>query len=335
MDTFHSIIGHRRVIDYLQDSIRSGHVSHAYIFNGADGIGKKMTARAYAAALLCREGGDEACGKCISCRQMADGNQPDVAFVTHEKAIISVGDIRQQLCNVVPVKPMFGPYRIFIVDEAEKMNEEAQNALLKTLEEPPSYAVIMLLTNNAEALLPTIRSRAVTLEMLPVPVDTLTDWLMAKEQLPDYRARLAAVYSGGSPGQAIACARSEEFQRQRDSVAAMMRSIAVMREDTMAQYAKDFAGAKEEQEAILGLVLLWLHDLMMCKAEQSAERLMFREEEESLAAQAESLGYEALWSLQAELGKIRTDRRVNVNMETSFWLFLAGMQRRLQQEKGV
>ena len=83
--------------------------------------------------------------------------------------VITVGDIREQLCNVVPVKPMVGPYRIFIVDEAEKMNEEAQNALLKTLEEPPSYAVILLLTTNANELLPTIRSRAVELPMLPVP----------------------------------------------------------------------------------------------------------------------------------------------------------------------
>ena len=120
METFRSIIGHRRVTEYLRESIRTGRVSHAYILDGPEGIGKMLTARVFAAALLCREGGEEPCGKCISCRQMEGGNQPDVAYVTHEKTVITVGDIRTQLCNVVPVKPMAGPYRIVIVDEAVK-----------------------------------------------------------------------------------------------------------------------------------------------------------------------------------------------------------------------
>ena len=161
METFRSVVGHKKVIAYLQECVRSGHVSHAYLLDGPDGVGKRLVARLFAATLLCREGGTEPCGACLSCRQMDSGNQPDVSYVTHEKSVISVGDIREQLCNIVPVKPMVGPFRIFIVDEAERMNAEAQNALLKTLEEPPSYAVILLLTNNAEALLPTIRSRSV------------------------------------------------------------------------------------------------------------------------------------------------------------------------------
>ena len=326
METFRSIIGHRRVIDYLQESIRAGRVSHAYIFDGPEGIGKMLTARVFAGALLCREGGDEPCGRCISCMQMDGGNQPDVAYVTHEKAIISVGDIRTQLCNVVPVKPMVGPYRIFIVDDADKMNEEAQNALLKTLEEPPSYAVIILLTTNANELLPTIRSRAVLLSMLPVPEDELTSWLMGREQLPDYRARMIAGYSGGSPGVALACARSDEFQKQRDTVVSMLKAVPAMREDRMAQFAKEFAGAKETQESELGLILVWIRDLMMYKAVGDKARLMFQEEQDSIRDQAEHISYESLWAVQEEIGHIRADRVVNVNMETAFWLFLLRFQ---------
>ncbi len=328
METFRSIIGHRRVIDYLQESIRAGRVSHAYILDGPDGIGKMLTARVFAATLLCREGGEEPCGSCISCLQMDSGNQPDVAYVTHEKTVITVGDIREQLCNVVPVKPMVGPYRIFIVDEAEKMNEEAQNALLKTLEEPPSYAVILLLTTNANELLPTIRSRAVELPMLPVPEKDLTDWLMAREQLPDYRARMLAVYSGGCPGVATACARSEEFQEQRDTTVSMLKAVPTMREDRMAEFAKDFAKDKDKQETVLGLILVWIRELLMYKAVREKAGLMFVEESDAIRDQADAIGFEALWATQEEIGRIRADRVVNVNMETAFWLFLLRWQER-------
>ena len=330
METFHSIIGHRRVIDYLQESIRAGRVSHAYILDGPEGIGKMLTARVFAATLLCREGGEEPCGSCISCMQMEGGNQPDVSYVTHEKTVITVGDIREQLCNVVPVKPMVGPYRIFIVDEAEKMNEEAQNALLKTLEEPPSYAVIILLTTTANELLPTIRSRSVELPMLPVPEKELTEWLMAREQLPDYRARMLAVYSGGCPGVAMACARSEEFQSQRDKVVSMLKAVPSMREDRMAEFARDFSKDKEKQEAELSLILVWIRDLLMYKAVGEKAGLMFVEESDAIRDQAEAIGYDALWATQEEIGRIRADRAVNVNMETAFWLFLLRWQERFE-----
>lgn len=327
METFRDVVGHRRVTAYLTEAIRTGHVSHAYLLDGPDGIGKRLVARIFAAALLCREGGTEPCGQCISCRQMDGGNQPDVTYVTHEKAGITVGDIREQLCNVVPVKPLVGPYRVFIVDEAEKMNVEAQNALLKTLEEPPSYAVILLLTNNAEALLPTIRSRSVTLAMLPAPEDELVEWLMAREQIPDYRARLAAAYAGGSPGQALACARSQDFQKMRDTAASMMKAIPTMREDRMSQLAKDFAADKEGQELLLGLLLVWLRDVMAYKTEGRKIPLMFAEDADSVEHHAKRLSYETLWELQADLGRIRRERAVNVNMELDLWLYLLKMQK--------
>ncbi len=322
METFQSVVGHKQVIEHLREGIRNRRVSHAYILDGPDGCGKNLVARIFAATLQCTAGGTDPCGQCISCRQMQSGNQPDVSYVTHEKTVLGVDDIRTQLCNVVAIKPMTGPYRIFIVDEAEKMNEEAQNALLKTLEEPPSYAVILLLTNNANAMLQTIRSRSVVLPMLPAPDDELTEWLMEKEKLPDYRARLAAAYSGGSPGRALDCARSEEFRKQKDTVASLWKALPTMREDRMAEYAREFAKSKETQEAVLGLMLVWVRDLLMQKALGRKARLMFQEESDSLEYQAETLSYEALWWIQKEIGNLSSKRTVNVNMETAFWMFL-------------
>lgn len=115
--------------------------------------------------------------ECHSCKQAAGKNQPDIIYVSHEKPnTISVDDIRTQLNNDIVIKPYSSKHKIYIVDEAEKMNQQAQNALLKTIEEPPAYAVILLLTTNAESFLPTILSRCVTLNLKAVPDEKIKNF---------------------------------------------------------------------------------------------------------------------------------------------------------------
>lgn len=141
-------------------------MSHAYIINGEKGSGKKLLAGIFAQTLQCQEKGTEPCMHCQSCLQAQSMNQPDIIRVTHEKPnTISVEDIRGQLNGDIQIKPYSSPYKIYIVDEAEKLSPQAQNALLKTIEEPPAYAVILLLTANTGMLLPTILSRCVVLDL--------------------------------------------------------------------------------------------------------------------------------------------------------------------------
>ena len=151
---------------------------------------------------------------------------------------------------------------------------------------------------------------------------------MAREQLPDYRARMLAVYSGGCPGVATACARSEEFQSQRDTVVSMLKAVPSMREDRMAEFARDFAKDKDKQETELGLILVWIRDLLMYKAVGEKAGLMFVEESDAIRDQSDDISYDALWQTQEEIARIRADRAVNVNMETAFWLFLLRWQER-------
>ena len=133
---FSNIIGHERIISYFKNAVTMDKVSHAYILNGPDRSGKMMLAEAFAAALQCENGGEEPCGSCRSCRQAEGRNQPDIIYVTHEKPnTISVEDIRKQINNDMGIKPYSGPYKIYIINEGEKMTMQAQNALLKTLEE--------------------------------------------------------------------------------------------------------------------------------------------------------------------------------------------------------
>ena len=179
MAKFSDIIGQEQIKEHLQNALEAGKISHAYIINGEKSSGKEFIARVFSMALQCEKGGTEPCQECHSCKQALTDNQPDIIRVTHEKPnTISVDDIRAQVNNDVAIKPYSSPYKVYIIQDAEKMTVQAQNAILKTLEEPPAYAVILLLTTNVNALLPTILSRCVVLNMKPVADDLIRKYLI-------------------------------------------------------------------------------------------------------------------------------------------------------------
>ena len=207
MAGFKDIVGNEQIIEHLQNAISMGKVSHAYIINGPQLSGKMMIAEAFARALQCEKEGTDGCGECKSCHQ-ADDQKPNN---------ISVDDIRTQLNNDIVIKPYSSKYKIYIVDEAEKMNQQAQNALLKTIEEPPAYAVIMLLTTNADSFLQTIRSRCITLNMKSVKDEVIKAYLMNEKHIPDYQADISAAFAQGIVGKAVKLASSDEFNELKES----------------------------------------------------------------------------------------------------------------------
>ena len=132
MFSFSEIVGHDQIKEHLQAAVCDRKPFHAYIFQGDVGVGKEAMARTFAAGLQCQGEQDRPCKQCVSCRQLESGNHPDVFWVTREKTSLGVDEIREQLCNTMDIKPFSSPYKIYIVPEAEKMTEAAQNALLKT-----------------------------------------------------------------------------------------------------------------------------------------------------------------------------------------------------------
>ena len=160
MATFHDIIGQEQIKEHLQNAISAKKISHAYIINGEKSSGKEFIARVFAMTLQCEKGGTEPCQECHSCKQALSDNQPDIIYVSHEKPnTISVDDIRAQINNDIAIKPYSSPYKIYIMNEAEKMTPQAQNAILKTLEEPPAHVVYILATTEPQKLPATILSR--------------------------------------------------------------------------------------------------------------------------------------------------------------------------------
>ena len=229
MGSFKNVVGHKDIIKYIQSAGEHGQVGHAYIMNGERGAGKKMLASLFAMTLLCEKGGSEPCNTCHSCRQAESGNHPDILWVTHEKpGTISVDDIRTQVGDTVMIKPYQGPYKVYIIDHAELMTQQAQNALLKTLEEPPEYVVFLLLTENAEALLPTINSRCVMLKLRNIRNTLIRKYLMEVLQVPDYKADMCTAFAQGNLGRAIMLANSEHFNEIREEAVQLLKYIHEM-----------------------------------------------------------------------------------------------------------
>jgi DNA polymerase-3 subunit delta' len=200
---FQSIIGQEQIKEHMQNALQTQKISHAYIIHGEKSTGKEFIARVFAMALQCEMGESEPCNQCHSCKQALSKNQPDIIYVTHEKPnTISVEDIRSQVNNDVAIKPYSSKYKVYIINEAEKMTVQAQNAILKTLEEPPAYVVILLLVSNLQTLLPTIQSRCVTLNMKPVSDALVRKYLMEELQVPDYRADVCVAFARGNIGKA-------------------------------------------------------------------------------------------------------------------------------------
>ena len=229
MSDFRDIIGHEEIIEHMRAALKSKKISHAYIFEGPNGSGKNLLAKTYAKALQCEAGYGDSCGMCPSCIRMDSGNQPDVKWIIHEKpASIGVEDVRTQVNNDIQIKPYSSKYKIYIIDEAEKMTVQAQNALLKTIEEPPEYAVIMLLTSNADSLLPTIQSRCVRLDLKVVDDSLVKKYLMERLHVPDYQAEIDASFAQGSIGRAKEAATSEEFSEMTQNALKILKYANTM-----------------------------------------------------------------------------------------------------------
>lgn len=322
MQGFNKIIGHEKLIQHLQNTISLQMVSHAYIFDGEDGAGKNMLANAFTATLQCEAEGIVACGKCKSCIQAASGNHPDIIHVVHQKAKIGVDDIRMQLNNDIQIKPYHSKYKIYIIDEAERMTEQAQNALLKTIEEPPAYAVILLLTNNSSMFLQTILSRCVCLPLKPVDEELIRNLLVERYDIAEYHAKLSAEFSGGNVGKAIRYATSESFLDMKKDVVHLLKHINDLSLQDLMDAMKHFTEKKSEIYDYLDLMQLWFRDVLMFKATKNANLVLFSDEIQVIRRQADIRTFENLNNITVAFGKAAIRLKANVNFEVTMELLL-------------
>lgn len=327
MAGFTDIIGHEQIIEHLQNAIRMDKISHAYILNGPDKSGKRMLAEAFAMALQCEKGEAEPCLECHSCKQAMNHNQPDIIYVSHEKPnTISVDDIRSQLVNDVDVKPYSSKYKVYIIDEAEKMNPQAQNAMLKTIEEPPAYAVILLLTANADTFLPTILSRCVTLNLRVVPDAKIKAYLMEQCRIPDYQADVCVAFAQGNVGKAISLASSEKFRELKAAAVQLLKRIQDIDLYEFKEAIKQIGEFKMEINDYFDIMMIWYRDMLMYKATTDVNRLIFKDEVYDIKRQASRSSYSGIEAVLDALEKAKVRLKANVNFDLTLELLLLTMK---------
>lgn len=327
MNKFSEVLGHEQTIRYMKQAIEQDKISHAYIMDGEKGSGKKLLADIFARSLQCEKRGTEPCMQCQSCKQSVNHNQPDIIYVTHTKSNnIGVEEIREQVNDTIQIKPYSSPYKIYIVDEAEKMTVQAQNALLKTIEDPPSYVVILLLSSNAQMLLPTIQSRCVSLHLKPVSSFLIKKHLMEDLEIPEYRADICTAFAQGNVGKAKKLAYSENFGEMLEHALYLVKYISQMEIGNLIEDLKKLNDYKIEIEDYLDILTIWYRDVLLFKATRDADSLIFSDELNDIQEKARKSSYEGLERIIKALEKAKIRLRANVNFDMVMELLLLTMK---------
>jgi DNA polymerase-3 subunit delta' len=332
--SFQDILGHRRPISILQRAIERGRVPSTYLFVGPEGIGKKLVALNLAKALNCDGGaGSECCDSCIPCRKVDKGIHPDVNLIEPEGTSLKIEQAREAQRDL-SLKPYEGRKKLYIFDQAERMSEACENALLKTLEEPTPDALLILITSSPYSLLPTILSRTQRVRFNALSTEEVASYLVKARSWGSEMSHYVASLSGGSLGRALAKDPGELFRLRgevlRDHSAALQGGTTVIL-DLAEAWAKDKDRLSERMECLT----IWVRDL---KAYQSTQRegllvnfdLVDRVREEAILFPPGALGqfFEIIQETTRGLARYANARLSLENM----WI---RMRRALQEREGI
>jgi len=326
MRCFDDIVGNEDLCRRVGDAVSAGRFPHAVIIEGQDGIGKNLMARQIAAALLCtgaEAAGALPCGRCAFCRKVAENRMPDVMTVTREdKATIGVDPIRAMRSDMY-LSATEAPRKIYIIDDAHTMTVQAQNALLKVLEEPPTEVNILLLCERSEALLSTIRSRAQILRMTPLSPEELERFADRQPALQVIRRGQPEVWQdlklacGGCAGHLLALAgrgQAAALQKKRDAVSGIIDAVAGRRGyAALSDALKRLAPKRKELADDLGQLSLALRDLCLCECDENAP-LLFYTDRTRAAETARTLGRVRLCAMFDAVSRAIGDLAGNANV---------------------
>ena len=248
------IIGHQQIVEQLQHTVASDRIAGAYLFVGPTGVGKETVARYFAQLIFCQQETQApvACGTCLACRKMDSGNHPDLQFIRPEGSLLKIGQIRELQKRII-YEPLEASRKIYILTDVERMNAEAENCLLKTLEEPPAASVLILLTSNIRVLLPTTRSRCQILQFHPMPTQELGKILVEQFSVAPEQATALAIAADGAIGTALA--RLEKGEVHTEEVPEILKETDPLAAFRLAEHFKN-------NPETLGELATWYRDLL-------------------------------------------------------------------------
>ena len=259
---------HEKIMGKLIENVRGGFNSHAYIFEGRDGADLKNSAMLFAAALTCLNIKSAPCGACRSCVESKAGTNPDIMHIVREiedgkqKKTLGIEPIRKAVKDA-QIRPFNAPLKVYIIEDGHLMTEDAQNAFLKTLEEPPEYAVFIILAPNCETLLQTILSRAVLIHFPPVSDSVTEKYIRGKYPDEEYRLNFLVKYCGGIPSEADKIIGNEAFEALRAGALEMLPLLLSKNTGDAFKIQKFFTDNKEDTDMLLDFWISYLRDIVI------------------------------------------------------------------------
>ncbi len=297
MKSFKNITGNEFIIKFLKNAIQYNKVSHAYIISGIEGCGKTLIAETFAKTLQCERESTDACCECISCKSFENGNNPDIFYVTPNKKSktksIGVTDIREQVIDIVSIKPYKYKYKIFIIEDADNMTKEAQNAILKTLEEPPNYSIFLLIARNPEKFLPTILSRCVNIKIRPLPSAYVYNYIMNNTDIPEEKIQLFTEYAQGSIGKALKLSNSKKFIDMREKIIDTIIGL-YGKNDFYASEAVNVFEEYKNEKGLLDMVYLWYRDILAAKVLKDDKYIIQKDKKDIIFKEANKYSAECI-----------------------------------------
>ena len=321
---YKDVIGHDLVVKSLKKACENHKMSHFYIFEGGQGLGKRSVARVFAKTLLCEKKGIEPCNNCNSCYKFDNRIHPDFKEVYPEKDIIKKGQI-EELIKFINSSPFESEKKLIIIDEAHLMNKEAQNSLLKSLEEPPNYIHIILVSSDTKNLLPTIRSRGQKIRFYPIEGDKVADYLLNTLQVKKEHALFLSKLSNGSLGRAILLSESEDLFIRRDWILELIDGL-IRKEGFRIFAAVDyFYSNKNFTEELLQILMLWFRDLAVYKMTKDINFVINRDKEEFLLKQS-FMDFELINDIIEKIQETSLNIQMNVNFQLAIETMLLKIQ---------
>jgi DNA polymerase-3 subunit delta' len=309
---FSEFLGNTPIVEALRRQLAQQRLPHALLFAGLRGIGKRTLADFVSMALNCLEQSHNFCRRCSSCRKILEGVHADVKHFEPEGQFIKIDQMRD-LSREVFFRPFEGRMRVFIIDEAEKMNLEAANSILKTLEEPPLSSLLILVSNQPNELLATIRSRCQTYQFAPLPPGDIASLLEKRGNYTQAERLILSRISGGSVGRALSL-ELDEYQKTRQE---MLELLQLCSGDFL--YSKvirvigSLSREKEEFEKKMEMMFGLLHDMFLLKVDSHSELITNLDIRERLSDLSASFSVEQIKAGTHTLDRLEAGARRNLN----------------------
>jgi len=310
---FKKIVGHKDLKDRIKKALREDQLAHAYIFEGVKGVGKALMAESIAAALLCENEVDEACGVCAACQKMATSNHPDYEITLPDGASIKNKQI-EGFQEFILLKPYTGNRKIAIIKDAHTMTLSAQNRILKILEEPPHYAVIIFITDQMAGMLPTIKSRCQSVSFQRLKKDQIVDYLLNNHEIDSEKAHMYATFADGSILRAENSLTDEAFVELRENVIQFADNLIMKKRAKAFDWTGEMEGQKDKLEMVFDLLKLWFRDIMLIKSGSAKELLLNADQFELLQKESYRVSLKQSVEILERIEQARAQLASHVNV---------------------